>query len=624
MRRQIWQRGTAAAIGFVILLGPTVPALADDEFVPNPQPHSAVVDWVEAMLLAIEANPPAPTATTWRMWVVMSSIYDAWAAYDSTAAGTATGYSLKGNGRDVSQEARREAVSHAAYRALTHTYPNQKELFAEVLGDLGYEPDDSTDRSTPAGIGSAAAEAVITLRSEDGSNASNGFADVTSEHWPELYVPRNSADPDAPNGIRGPDFDPNAWQPLRVPTGTVLDSNGNPVVDPADPGSYVDQSFLTPHWGAVKPFALVSGDQFRPQPPPEYGSTDPYTDALGNTATGHHAWLHQVHEAVDLSAGLTDTQKVIAEFWADGPHTWTPPGHWVQIAIGISIRDGHDLGEDARMFMALTGSLLDAGVVAWDAKRAYDFIRPVSAIAWYYEGETIRAWAGPNLGTRPIDGADWQPYQAATFVTPPFAEYISGHSTFSRSAREVLRTFAGSDALYDGSTRLGRDYDGDGTEDLMGRHVAEPGSMMFEEGPGQTVVLQWDTMAEAADEAGISRRLGGIHFQDGDLLGRQAGALVGNQAFARAKLHWDPFGELEEQVVDLASNGELTTRAARELTTHIVAAGRVALKNETAGCSALDRVKGVLGRSGKLGGVSDQARDRVDGQLEVVAGFMCR
>ena len=192
------------------------------------------------------------------------------------------------------------------------------------------------------------------------------------------------------------------------------------------------------------------------------------------------------------------------------------------------------------MFMALSGALLDAGIGAWDAKRAYDYVRPATAIPNLYAGQEVRAWAGPNLGSRLIDGAAWRPYQSTTFVTPPFAEYVSGHSAFSAAAAEVLTGYTGSGRLYDGETRLGRDYDGDGVEDLLGQHVAEPGSLAFEQGPSDTVVLRWKTFRDASNEAGISRLYGGIHFQDGDLRGRALGREVGRMALAHAIAMWDP------------------------------------------------------------------------------------
>lgn len=562
-------RGLAAIVALALAAALTVaaaaPARADQPvFAPNPHPHSVVVDWIDAMLLAIELNPPAPTATTWRMWLVTSSMYDAWSAYDATAAATQSGWEGKRPARERTDANKAAAISYAAYRSLSFAYPNQEPLFAQVMALHGYPLTDSVATSTPAGIGNRAAQAVIDARIADGSNALGGFQQITSATFPELYHSYNSADPDSHYAVGGDGYDPNRWTPIRVPTGAVVDGNGNPIATD-DPASYGDQTFLTPHWGAVTPFALTSGDQYRPPPPPLLGSPTPYTDALGTVTTNDQAFRSQTAEVLAYSGALTDEHKIIAEFWADGPHTWTPPGHWVQLAIGVSLRDGHDIDDDVKMYMALTGATLDAGIYAWDAKRAYDYTRPIYAIRHLYAGQQVLAWGGPDQGAQLIDGADWRPYQSLTFVTPPFAEYVSGHSTFSRASAEVLTAFAGSGAMYDGVTKLGRDYDGDGAEDLFGQHVALPGSMVFEDGPASTVVLTWATFLAAADEAGVSRRYGGIHFQDGDLRAREAGAAIGQQAYQWAELHWDPLGEIADTVAELHRKGQLSRSAFRQL-----------------------------------------------------------
>lgn len=499
---------------------------------------SVVVTWNRLMLETIAANPPAPTLVTWRMYIVSTSMYDAWAAYDDVAVGTQFGDLLRRPAAEHTVANKEAAVSYAAYRALLYVYPNQKDEYDALMADLGYPLSNSTDLTTPAGIANVVTDAVIASRETDGSNALGGFQQVTSPTFPELYEPVNSPAAGSPGAPGGEEFDPNHWQPLRVPTGTVVDGNGNPVVDPNDPDSFVDQSFLTPHWGAVRPFAMTDGSQFLPPAPPQRGSAETYTDFFGNVSTNDEAYVIQANEVLAFNATLTDRQKVIAEFWADGPRTWTPPGHWNQIAQGISIRDQHTVGDDVKMFFALNAALLDAAISSWDAKRRYDFVRPVSALQDLYFDQEIQAWGGPNQGTQTILGQEWQPYQQTTFVTPAFAEYVSGHSTFSRASREALFLFAGTDELYDGVTTLGDDFDGDGVEDMMGEHIVEPGGLIFEDGPDETIVLRWDTMLEASDEAGISRLYGGIHFQDGDRWGREMGRQIGEQAFARAQQFW--------------------------------------------------------------------------------------
>src|SRR6266566_5101010 len=89
----------------------------------------------------------------------------------------------------------------------------------------------------------------------------------------------------------------------------------------------------------------------------------------------------------------------------------------------------------------LDTALMDSAITVWDCKRATDSLRPVSAIRFLFGGKPIRAWAGPGMGTQLIDGQEFKSYNA----TPPFASYISGHSTFSASAAQVLQRFTGSD-----------------------------------------------------------------------------------------------------------------------------------------------------------------------------------
>jgi hypothetical protein len=626
-------RGTRAVFGAAALalgLAGFLPARAAEpvHFTPNPQAHSIAVDWVEAMLLAIQLNPPAPTATTWRMLVATTSMYNAWSAYDNKALSINDGIALKRDTWEHTDANKEIAVSHAAYHSLSFLFPNQQFIFDEVMALHGMTPSVSTDITTPEGIGRVAARKVIDSRLKDGSNARNGFAQIVSSYYPELYAPVNSPDPNAPNSLGGPVWDPNHWTPLRVPTGSLVDDDGNPYYLDNDPGSYRDQSFLTPHWGAVTPYALTSGDQFRPPAPPRLGSDDPYTDALGSLTTNDEAYRRQAQEVLDYSAELTDEHKIIAEFWADGPGTWTPPGHWMQLANGISIRDGHGIDEDIRMYMAIAGAVFDAGIVAWDAKRAYDFVRPASAIRYLYQGQQVFAWGGPNQGARMIDGGEWQPYQQLTFVTPAFAEFTSGHSTFSAAAAHTLIAFTGSDALYDGVTAIGRDYDRDGTEDLLGQHLAMPGTMMFEEGPAVPVVLRWETFSEAAEEAGISRLYGGIHFQDGNLHGQQSGKRVGDLAYQVSELYWDPFGKISQTVEALGAAGHIDGSTEGLLVRLSLNAESALAKGQThKTCSLLQAMGEAVYRTPHRGRWTGEdgteAKQHIAGQLSQVSGLLC-
>ncbi len=482
------------------------------------------------MLSAIRAEGARPTINARQLFIVSASMYDAWASFEPDASGYAYD--------DVhvpNAELQEAAVSYAAFASLSVLFPDyemETGAFSTHLRALRLRVDEGWV------IGRDAAQAVFDARDADGSNHFDGYRDTTSERFDTPYAPVNSADPDASNAVGGPDFDPNRWTPIRVPTGVAVDARGFPVVDPSDPASFVDQEFLTPHWGAVTPFALDPVDATRPPTPPRFGDLTPYTTASGEVTTGDAAYRAQFADVLAISATLTDRQKVLAEFWADGPRSEAPPGHWNQLAHGVSTRDEHGVGEDVRMYFALNAALLDASIAAWECKRHFDFIRPVTAIHFLFGDESVEAWGGPDLGTQTIMGKDWRPYQDTTFVTPPFAEYVSGHSVFSRAAAEVLTRFTGSEVFFDGVSRSAEDIDGDGERDLLGQHIQRAGSNLFESSPASDVVLEWPTFHDAAAEAGISRLYGGIHIRDGDLYGRQLGVQVGATAYSRASAMW--------------------------------------------------------------------------------------
>ena len=178
---------------------------------------------------------------------------------------------------------------------------------------------------------------------------------------------------------------------------------------------------------------------------------------------------------------------MIAKYWANGPRTELPPGHWELFGQFVSRRDNHSVDADAKMFFALANAIFDAGMAAWDAKRAFDSVRTVTSIPYLFHGQQIRAWR-PFQGTQIFDGSLWIPYQPTTFPTPTFPEYITGHSTFSAAGAEILKLFIGSDKF--------------------GASVTFPaGSSNIEPGltPQQDITLHWATFTIAAKQAGISR-----------------------------------------------------------------------------------------------------------------------
>ena len=441
-----------------------------------------VLQWNQTALDAVSAGTLGPPMVSRALAIVHTAIFDAWAAYHPEAVGTRYGAALRRPAAEHTLANKTEAISYAAYRVLVDLYPAQIERFDAKMADLGFDPGNTTDdRTTPAGIGNVVAAALVKFRHDDGSNQL-GTLGPTGLPYSDYtgYEPVNT-----PDEVR----DPNRWQPLRHPNraGTAI----------------IVQQFLCPHWAHVIPFALTSGDQFRPAPPVLFP---------------RGSYREQAEELIDISAHLTDRQKVIAEYWADGPNSVLPPGHWDLFAQFVSLRDEHSLDQDVEMFFILTNAILDAGIAAWDAKIRYDYVRPITAIRFLKKGKKIRAWGGPGQGTRVISGEDWMPYQPVWLPTPPFAEYVSGHSTFSAAGAEILKRFTGSDFFGTSVTIAAGSLD-----------RVEPGM------PAGAVTLHWETFSEAADEAGISRRYGGIHFTDGDLMGRALGRAVAAQTWNKAR-----------------------------------------------------------------------------------------
>ncbi|MDZ4752301.1 MAG: T9SS type A sorting domain-containing protein [Flavobacteriales bacterium] len=274
-----------------------------------------------------------------------------------------------------------------------------------------------------------------------------------------------------------------------------------------------------------------------------------------------------------------DYTRVLSEFWADGPNSETPPGHWftllnekVTLHPDFEKRwmgegdELNDLGWDVRAYLTLGGSVMDAAIACWGAKGAYDYGRPIFAIRYMAErgqctdplqpnyhpeglplipdyievveiGDPlaglnnenvgkikIYSWAGPPAatglaGVHWILGEEWWTYQSSTFVTPPFPGYMSGHSTYSRTAAEVLTAITG-DEYFPGGM-------GEYTSNALTGLIAETG-------PTMNIKLQWARYIDASDQCSLSRIFGGLHPPQDDIPGRHIGMVLGPEAVAKA------------------------------------------------------------------------------------------
>ncbi|MEQ6118614.1 DUF6851 domain-containing protein [Reichenbachiella sp. MALMAid0571] len=540
------------------------------------------------------------------------------------------------------QEARNEALSYACYRLIKHRFelsPGATEITAladELMATLGYDTGiETTNYSTgsAAGLGNYLAEKIIAFGLQDGSNEQYEYGNLYYEPVNPPLVVVNSGNEDI--------TDPNRWQPLAFDL--FIDQAGNEIpgkvpsflspewgntipfsltdedaivytrdgeeykvyFDPGHP-AYIDPEDNAASQNYKWNFSLVAMWSSHLDPtdnimwdisPGSIGNLK--VEDLPTTISGLKDFYNQLNGG-DPSTGYTvnpktgqpyaeqlvprgDYARVLAEFWADGPNSETPPGHWFTILNYVNAHpdlvkkfkgEGELVDEfewDVKSYFTLGGAMHDVAISAWGIKGYYDFIRPISAIRYmadqgqssdpgkasYSEagiplvddfielvdandplsGEgnehvgkiKLRSWKGPEYINDPevdesgvdwILAENWWPYQRPSFVTPPFAGYVSGHSTFSRTAAIILASFTG-DEYFPGG---------------MGEFEAPKNEfLVFEEGPSVDVTLQWAKYLDASDQCSLSRIWGGIHPPVDDIPGRLIGEKIGKKAFEHAK-----------------------------------------------------------------------------------------
>ena len=504
-------------------------------YAPNPQTDNIILKWDEQLLETIRngVHPRfhGPTVVARALAILHTATYDAWAAYDDRAVDSRLRLQDPGlRATEVTLGNKEKAISYAAYQVLINLFPSQTAIYDGYmtrskdasLPGLGYvdfatEVDDDTP-ATPAGIGNLAAWAVLSARANDDSRQTlndsgtptNPADDTVTYPSPCLATEPLCYNPDNTNTWNNISS-PGLWQPLCVPTDPTLPPTPGTGSCPS-PG-YNVQAPLTPQWQNVDPFGPLREDNHYPE-----------LFQLPGPPTG---WS-EVDLALRDTTNLSEVQKAKADYWADGPRSEFPPGHWAVFAQALSRMRKGTLGQeawldqDAKLFFALGNALMDASISSWAAKYQFDSWRPISAIRTRYFNKTVTSWLGPKKGYGKVLGQNWLPYQEPNVVTPPFPEYVSGHSTFSAAGRLVLNSFFGTDS-FNASVRI-----------PAGKSRIEP-----DFAPSRDVVITWKTLSEAADDAGWSRRWGGIHLYAGDQQGRALGRLIGYNDFLKAQDYWD-------------------------------------------------------------------------------------
>jgi hypothetical protein len=497
---------------------------------PNKQPpcngDDVIVLWNDQLLDTIRAYPAqtGPTITARALGVLHTATYDAWAAYDPTAKVTRPDGPAQQQATSNTLLNKKEAISYAAYRVLNDLFPpgsfpstGAYQTPDVLLTSLGYNPANTTPASssnsaaTPAGVGNLAAKAVLDFRHADGSNQLGNDPNGT------IGVPYSDTTGYKPANDWNKVNDPWHWQPLCVLTATGVANGLPPVRDPSatscpdttspSTSDYALQKALTPQWGNVTPFSAGLASQLPymvPGPPKNSDGTYSTTD---------------IATALADTSDLSDASKAKAEYWADGPRSEFPPGHMAVFTQFLCRKFGNNLDSDTKQFFMLGNAMMDASIASWWQKYKYDFVRPVTAIREYYKNnpDGITSWLGPNKGFGKVPSQQWMPYQALTVVTPAFPEYVSGHSTFSAAGATLLSMANGGDT-FGGSITI------------------KAHSLKIESSaPAADVKLSWPTFSDATDEAGMSRRYGGIHFYSGDIHGRGVGRQVAQYVYSQAQ-----------------------------------------------------------------------------------------
>ncbi|MFT5240863.1 MAG: hypothetical protein ACI9X0_001840 [Kiritimatiellia bacterium] len=573
--------------------------------------------WNEAALEAIKIDVPHPPVHARNLFHLSAAMWDAWAAYDSTAVGYACNLSAVASNTAAARDA---AVSFAAYRVLTARYALSTNAVQtiiqlnDIMTGLGYDPAD-TNRigDDPATIGNRAAYAILNFAIDDGSNETNQYAD---QSYTAANEPLILAFPGTTMQA------PNRWQPLAFEYAQTQNGLKAEAV----------QSFLGSQWRDVRPFAMTRDSNTNiyldPGPPPyagaegdaafksnnveilRYSSTlDPDSGIMidispagpgkNNTLGTHNGIGHATNPATgspytNSLVRLSDFGRVVAEIWADGPDSETPPGHWNVLANTITEYPDFErrfegsgpildaLEWDIKVYFAINGALHDAATAAWTCKRFYDYVRPISSIRWL---ASLGQASDPGQPSYDPDGI----YLASNLVevitlasTAPGGRHAHLTNETSRAlliGRIAVNTWPGEPETgtntYSGKTWIQastwQPYQRDtfvtpafpgyvsghsafsraAAEVLTlitgdpyfpggyGSYTAPAGSLLFEQGPSTDITLQWATYYDAADEAGISRLYGGIHVAPDDVAGRIMGAQVGLDAYALARKYFD-------------------------------------------------------------------------------------
>ncbi len=633
-----WRRRFASVAAITLLTATATPVVQAQQ--------SVARQWNEALIEAIRHDLARPTVHARNLYHISSAMWDAWATYDAKATGILFHEKHATNDPAI-DDFRSESIAFATYRIMLHrfaTSPGKVLTFAaidQLMIDQGYDKDNtSTVGDGPAEIGNRIAATVIAYGLTDGSNEQNGYAN-------QVYQVSNEPLIVALEGFPQMAF-PDEWAGIAIEF--FIDQGGNPI-----PGGYpaalspewggvknfamsladlsifqkpgIDYDWQIFHDPGQKPLidGTDGGEWYKTThafvsiwsshlDPADGVMMDASPGGVGKAIVPVDAGVLNTAKFYDLFEGgdngrgydlnpvtgqpyapqmvpRGDYARVLAEFWADGPTSETPPGHWYSIANKVSDdpnlvkRIGgtgpvlNDLEWDVKVYSALGGALHNCAVTIWGNKGYYDSARPVHSIRYMSDHGQSSDPFGPSYDphglplyddfVEVITAADTGPggkfehlageegkiaiyaWRGPPFIVDPLVDVagvgwiLAGNWWPYQRPTFVTPPFPGYTSGHSGYSRAGAVI----MDSLTGSPYFPGGLgefecvqneyLVFEEGPSVTVKLQWASYYDASDQCSLSRIWGGIHPPADDIPSRHIGEAIGHDAFARAQQYWN-------------------------------------------------------------------------------------
>lgn len=473
-----------------------------------PSTPAWISDWMELLLSKVASGNLGPTVTTRWMFLAANMIYNSYQFVTSTKLPVDVSYWQsydKGQLVDTipTLESWMEIACGYFFPILIRDWMGQPLTNTEV-GELKakHVPLLPIDMSSMAVLKSMLSNYMIN-RDADGWRNTFAFSGTLPNDANVIYAD-NTVSQELAIILPAP----NKWTPLSIGGKT--------------------KNYLTPEWGTANK-GILSDAKFAE-----------LLAAANELYPSDQQYLNEMKEVSEVTTSLTSQQKMLAEYWAGGPGTVTPPGMWMVFMDVVIRSNGLTLYEEIKNYTILASGLYQAGICAWRLKRDHLQARPVQMIReMEYMSAISQSWNDKVLGQY------WLPYQTLDFVTPPFPDFVSGHSTFSMVCAKLFCCLLQSDQVVLRNPMI--------TLPIINKfsQILENNTMNFsinsvfllpkcsEVQPGVEpttgVSLGWSTWTEMAQSSGQSRILGGIHVESSNQAGLYLGRLIGDQVWEKLK-----------------------------------------------------------------------------------------